>query len=205
VHAFASSAPFSRRIRSSIIRALCLLTMVPRACAFLAASGVLLCASHAAKAEITLHYVGRAFDPTICTPSSTSSVTSVRCEKGSVHVQLQFSGDLPPRYTGVWDGTPELYQTVPSISSLRLLFGTMFVAGFPSVPVSQIHLSFQDGFVVRWAIIAVNPYSSADCTRLGYYSTDSYDRMEVWGPGCPHSVVHKGISVLPAKWMISTG
>jgi hypothetical protein len=81
----------------------------------------------------------------------------------------------------------------------------MFVGGFPSAPVSQIHLSFQDGFVVRWAVIAGNQYSRADCSRLGYYSTNSYDKMEIWGPGCPYSVIHKGISGSPEKWTIANG
>ena len=64
---------------------------------------------------------------------------------------------------------------------------------------------FRMAVVVQWAIIAVIQYSRADCPRLGYYSTNAYDKMEIWGPGCPNSVIHKGISGSPEKWTIANG
>jgi hypothetical protein len=78
----------------------------------------------------------------------------------------------------------------------------MFVVGFPSAFVSQVHLSFQDGGVVQWTIIAMTQCSKVNCSRLGYYSTNAYDKMEIWGSGWPNSVSHKGISGSPARWTI---
>jgi hypothetical protein len=80
-----------------------------------------------------------------------TSVTLVRCGKGAIHVQLQFSVDLPPKYTGVWDGAPIYTRSHHLFHHYNFFTAQCLLRGFLPRCQSNSSIFSGNGLVVRWA------------------------------------------------------